>query len=185
MELSQSREATYGDYLKQPPEYLAELINGVLYNQAAPSTRHQICQRELIVALAAHLRGSQCEVFNAPFEVRLFEDKSTIVQPDIAVICDKSKLTDWGCNGAPDMVMEILSPGSVKLDRVIKLEKYMRAGVKEYWLVDPINDVIEVLTLSQRSTVIAGSYTLGTAKKASAKSKVFPGFEADLSLLFS
>lgn len=117
----------------------AELINGKLYLLAAPSRIHQFLVGELLFTIKSHIRKNNggCHAYTAPFAVRLFEDDSTYVEPDLTVICNKDKLTEKGCNGAPDIAIEVVSPGNTNHDYVTKLAKYQQAGVREYWIVDP------------------------------------------------
>nr|WP_252183430.1 Uma2 family endonuclease [Rossellomorea vietnamensis] len=119
----------------------------------APSRRHQQVLRELSTAFSIFLREEEGEVFFAPFDVRLLvenkqdDDINNVVQPDLSIVCDRKKLDEKGCNGAPDIIIEILSPSSVKLDRWKKFQLYEKAGVKEYWLVDPVNESVEMYLL--------------------------------------
>lgn len=124
----------------------AELINGDIYFMAPPRVRHQRMVSILHAKIFNYIesRKGSCEVFPAPFAVYLNNDAYTYVEPDISVICDKNKLDDKGCNGAPDWVIEIVSPNSKKMDYVIKLFKYKTSGVREYWIVDPEKDRITV-----------------------------------------
>lgn len=117
----------------------AELIDGKLYLLAAPSRIHQFLVGELLFAIKSHIRGNKgiCHVYPSPFAVRLFADDSTLVEPDLVVICNKDKLTEKGCNGAPDIAIEVVSPGNANHDYVTKLAKYQRAGVREYWIINP------------------------------------------------
>ncbi|MCL2198804.1 MAG: Uma2 family endonuclease [Defluviitaleaceae bacterium] len=139
---------TYGDYLKFDDDIRCELINGVIYNMASPSTTHQRIAGEIWALLREFLKGRRCEAFIAPLDVRLNADKNddTVVQPDLMVLCDKNKLDpkDRGIIGAPDMVVEVLSPSSGYVDRVLKMKKYQEAGVKEYWIVDPDRSTVDV-----------------------------------------
>ncbi len=121
---------------------------------SGPSTQHQLISGELFAQLHAYLADKKCRVISAPFDVRLFEEKNdrpedvtTVVEPDLVVVCDPSKLDDRGCKGAPDLVIEILSPSTRRHDRLIKWELYQRAGVREYWIVDPEDKTVQVLTL--------------------------------------
>ena len=124
----------------------AELINGDIYFMAPPRVRHQRMVSILHAKIFNYIesRKGSCEVFPAPFAVYLNNDVYTYVEPDISVICDKNKLDDKGCNGAPDWVIEIVSQSSKKMDYVIKLFKYKTSGVHEYWIVDPEKDRITV-----------------------------------------
>ena len=130
---------TYADYCKLDDER-CELIDGAIYAMSpAPEWKHQRYSGRLFLQLASFLKGKTCEVFSAPFDVRLNanSDDNTVVQPDIVVICDHSKLSGTGCVGAPDLVVEILSPTTSIRDRTVKLNLYLQAGVQEYWIVDP------------------------------------------------
>ena len=141
-------ENTYTtDYIYSLPEgQRAELINGIVYNMAPPSRPHQ----EIVMNLSAEIRDyiknnhGSCKVYPAPFAVFLNKDNKTYVEPDISVICDPGKLNEKGCQGAPDWVIEIVSPGSQRMDYMIKLFKYQTAGVREYWVVDQQKDRIIV-----------------------------------------
>ena len=131
---------TIEDIYALPDGERAELIDGQIYMMAPPSRTHQTIARELFSAINSYIksRGGFCESFFAPFAVFLNKDDNTnYVEPDISVICDKSKLTDKGCSGAPDWIIEIVSPGSKRMDYFTKLFKYRTAGVREYWIVDP------------------------------------------------
>ncbi len=130
---------------------LIEIIDGEAFMMATPSRIHQKISGELFRQLANYLEGKKCEVYSAPFGVRLFEqdgdrpeDVDTVVEPDISVVCDRSKLDKLGCKGAPDLIVEILSPSSLRHDRLVKLNLYQRAGVREYWIVDPENRSVMV-----------------------------------------
>ncbi|MCL2026678.1 MAG: Uma2 family endonuclease [Leptospirales bacterium] len=139
---------TYNDYLNWPDDVRAEVIYGVAYMMSQPSTSHQRVSMQLSLVFAGFLKGKTCQVFAAPFGVRLFpkEDRSddTVVEPDIVVICDPSKIDERGCNGAPDLVIEILSPSTRRKDKYLKRELYQKAGVREYWIVSPDDSEIEV-----------------------------------------
>ncbi|MGQ9779808.1 MAG: Uma2 family endonuclease [Bacillota bacterium] len=144
---------TYGDYLTWLDDERWELIDGIPYNMTpAPSRSHQVISRELLVQIAVYLTGKTCEVYAAPFDVRLpkgdEEDEliDTVVQPNLVVVCDPEKLDERGCRGAPDWVVEILSPETAAKDMKIKRDLYERVGVKEYWLVDPANKTVQVYT---------------------------------------
>ena len=132
----------------------AEIIGGETVMLDTPTSIHQEISGELFGQLYNYLKGKKCKVYAAPFAVRLFEkdgdsleDVDTMVEPDIAVICDKRKLDEHGCKGAPDMVVEILSPSTRRHDRLVKLGLYQRAGVREYWIVYPEEKSVQVLLL--------------------------------------
>lgn len=146
---------TFADILSWDESEHIEIINGEAFAMAAPSRMHQKISMELSRQLANYLEGKKCEVYSAPFSVRLFEqdgdapeDVDTLVEPDISVICDRNKLDQYGCKGAPDMVIEVLSPSSHRHDQLVKLNLYQQAGVREYWIVDPENRIVRVMLLS-------------------------------------
>lgn len=148
------RKYTYKDYLNWPEDERWELIDGIAYDMSpAPSSEHQAVSRELVVQFADYLRGKPCQVFYAPFDVRLpngdepDEDIQTVVQPDIVIICDKTKIDRRGCKGSPDLIVEIVSPYTIERDLKEKLELYERAGVKEYWVVHPTDKIVMVFSL--------------------------------------
>lgn len=132
-------EYTLDDYYALPPEHRAELIDGVLYDLAAPSFIHQQIITKLIVEIELYIRSGRgdCKVLPAPLDVQLNCDDRTILQPDIVVICDKKKQDKKGIIGAPDLCIEIVSDSSRKRDFGLKVNKYMNSGVREYWIVDP------------------------------------------------
>lgn len=136
---------TEDDYYNLSEDIRAELIEGdLIYNQAAPSRVHQTILGELYTIINNHIKskGGSCRVYPAPFAVKLRENGSTIVEPDISVICDKNKLTDRGCTGAPDWIIEIVSPSNSSHDYILKLNLYADTGVKEYWIVNPVKQSI-------------------------------------------
>lgn len=145
---------TYADYCDWPADERWELIDGAAYAMATPGLAHQTVVGELFVQISLFLRGKPCRPFVAPFDVRLprdqesDEDVTTVVQPDIAVICDPAKLDERGCRGAPDWVVEVLSPSTAAKDQIQKLAAYERAGVREVWLVHPTDHVVIVYTLN-------------------------------------
>lgn len=117
----------------------AELIDGELYNMAPPNREHQEIVSGLIWRLCDYIqcKGGPCKAYVSPFAVNLNADDSTYVEPDVLVVCNPAKLSDMGCEGAPDFVVEVVSPSSVRMDYVKKLNLYFEAGVREYWIVDP------------------------------------------------
>lgn len=142
---------TEDDYYDLPENIRAELIDGQFYFQAAPSRIHQKILNAINNTIYNYIRtkGGPCEVYPAPFAVKLQEDRKTIVEPDISVICDPAKLTDKGCSGAPDWIVEIVSPGNSGQDYIRKLQLYTEAGVREYWIVDPMKQQIMVYCLEE------------------------------------
>ena len=146
MALAQNRIFTIEDIYNLPEGERAELIDGQIYMMAPPSRRHQEMIGSLYRKIADYIdmkRGA-CKVYLAPFAVFLNNNNVNYVEPDISIICDKNKLDDKGCNGAPDWIIEIVSPSSKRMDYYIKLFKYRTAGVREYWIVDPIREMILV-----------------------------------------
>jgi Uma2 family endonuclease len=141
---AEKQRYTFADCLAWDEHERIELIDGKAIPSPPTSTRHQEVLGELAVQLGNFLHGTGIKVYMRPFGVRLFEkegdrpeDVDTVVEPDISVICDRSKLDERGCKGAPDLIIEILSPSTRRHDRVVKLDLYQRSGVREYWLVNP------------------------------------------------
>ena len=154
MPLPQENRYTLADVLAWEEQERMELINGYPVMMAPPSRAHQKISIALARQLSNYLDGKRCEVYAAPFAVRLFEEKrdrpedvDTMVEPDITVVCDPAKLDDIGCRGAPDLVMEILSPSTQRHDRLTKCNLYQQAGVREYWIVDPVSRSVQVFLL--------------------------------------
>ena len=145
---------TFADCLTWSENERIEIINGEAVMMAPPTRIHQEILMELSRQLANFLEGKKCKVYPAPFAVRLFEksgdtpeDVDTMVEPDISVVCDHDKLDKHGCKGAPDLVVEVLSPSTQRHDRLVKLDLYQRAGVREYWIVDPDSSTVQVFML--------------------------------------
>lgn len=156
-QLDLNKSYTYADYLLWQFEERVELIKGKILQMAAPSRAHQQVTTNLIVILGNALRHSPCKVFPAPFDVRLphFSQKKnkdvvTVVQPDISVICDPAKLDDRGCIGAPEIVIEILSPGNSKREMKDKFSIYEESGVLEYWIISLSQKAIQVFRLNEQ-----------------------------------
>ncbi len=151
----EDKKYNYGDYLTWPDGERWELIDGVAYDMSpAPSRIHQEISVEILRQIANYLVDKDCKVYNAPFDVRLpkgnekkDEDIDTIVQPDISVVCDKSKLDDKGCKGAPELIIEIVSPFTSSMDYIKKLGLYERNQVKEYWIVQPVDKIAMIYKL--------------------------------------
>ncbi|AOY76002.1 Uma2 family endonuclease [Clostridium formicaceticum] len=147
---------SYADYLTWNENERWEIFDGVPYMQAAPTRIHQEISMELATQFHTYLKGKTCRVFAAPFCVRLDIEKNdndikNVVEPDITIVCDGSKLDDRGCKGSPDMIVEILSPSTGKTDKLIKFNKYEKAGVKEYWIVEPDQKLVSVFLLQPNS----------------------------------
>lgn len=167
---------TVEDIYNLPEGERAELIDGQIYYMAPPKRKHQKLAMELSTAINSYIKakGGSCEVYAAPFAVFLNEDDYNYVEPDISVICDKNKLDDRGCNGAPDWVIEIVSPSTKQLDYFTKLFKYRTAGVREYWIVDLEKNNVRVYYFETEETM---DYTLADTVKV--------GIYEDLSIDFS
>lgn len=144
---------TEDDYYRIPDNFRAELIDGQIYYQAAPSRLHQEISGFLYASIFYYLRakGGSCRVYHAPFAVKLFNDRNTIVEPDISIVCDMDKLTSKGCSGAPDWIIEIISMSNPGNDYVRKLNLYADAGVKEYWIADPYGKTVSVYNLAEEN----------------------------------
>lgn len=137
---------TIEDIYALPDGERAELIDGKIYYMSPPNTRHQMLVMDISYQIKDHIkrRQGECSVFPAPFAVFLSENNKNYVEPDISVICDKDKITEKGCQGAPDWVIEIVSPSSRKMDYFKKLFQYRTAGVREYWVVDSDRTIVTV-----------------------------------------
>ena len=146
MPLPKNNSYTIEDIFALPEGKRAELIDGQIYDMAPPSPFHQKLVMELSATIRNYIRakGGSCEVYPAPFAVFLNKDTQNYVEPDISVICDVDKIDHKGCNGAPDFIIEIVSPSSQRMDYLTKLLKYRSAGVREYWIVNPVTKTVQV-----------------------------------------
>jgi Uma2 family endonuclease len=189
MGLPQAKEEhyfTYADYkeweLAEGERY--ELIYGEAFAMAGPNIRHQAILAELFGQFYVYLRGKPCQIFPAPCDVRLFyeddESDDTVVQPDILIVCDKKKLGPESCRGAPDLVVEILSPSNtgIEMDRNLKL--YQPAGVREYWIVNPETNGLTIHYFQEKTII---THTYGSTDKAPVS--IFPDLNIDLEQVFS
>ena len=180
---------TFADYLTWDEDERIEIIDGKFFLMAPPSSRHQEIAAELTRQFGNYLEGKTCKVYPAPFGVRLFErdgdtpeDIDTMVEPDLSVVCDRSKIDRHGCKGAPDLVIEILSPSTQRHDRLVKLNLYQRAGVREYWIVDPDTQTVQVMLQDGNGALqIHEVYT----REGVAKVNVLEGCFIELSKVFS
>lgn len=180
---------TYKDYKTWPEEERWELINGIAYNMSpAPKRIHQKVSLNLERIIADFLDNRPCEMYHAPFDVRLPErnetdDKiQTVVQPDIVVVCDENKLDEYGCKGAPDLIIEILSESTAAKDLSEKMFLYERHGVKEYWIVDPWSKTVSIrhFLQNERKYSPIELYNAGDTITV----KLFKGLQVDLNKLF-
>lgn len=189
MPLPETKERyTFADYLEWEEAEHTELIDGIPMMMAPPLRIHQEISGELFRQLANHLDGEKCEVYSAPFGVRLFarkedkpEDIHDVVEPDITIVCDPDKLDKYGCKGAPDMVIEVLSPSTKRHDRLVKLNLYQRAGVREYWIVNPEECSVQVLLLNGEYLVHHEEY----GQSDLAKVNILDDCQIDLNKVFS
>lgn len=181
---------TYADYLLWSLKERIELIKGKIFRMSpAPNLVHQRISTRIQGSLFNYLDGRSCDLFSAPFDVRLFDTKKsglanreifTVVQPDLCVVCDATKLDDKGCLGAPDLVVEILSPGNSRKEMDSKFELYQESGVREYWLVEPAESAVFVYTLNSQEVFIGLKPAIDTLH-----STIFPELAIDLEKIFS
>lgn len=176
MALAEEKKYTIEDIYNLPEGKRAELIDGQMYMMAPPSTSHQRISNYISTEINLYIRSQygKCEVFTAPFAVFLNGGDRNYVEPDISVICDKNKLNDKGCDGAPDWIVEIVSPSSQRMDYMIKLFKYRTAGVREYWIVDKQKNRITVYNFENDEMK---EYTFSDSIKVG----IYQGFEIDFS----
>lgn len=180
---------TFADCLTWDENKRVEIIYGEAFLMAAPSSIHQEISMEISRQFANYLEGKKCRVYPAPFDVRLFEkggdapeNVDTVVEPDISIVCDNGKIDMYGCKGAPDLIVEILSPSSLRNDRLVKLRLYQRAGVKEYWIVDPENKTVQVFLLDDSGTLQPHE---DYGREDVAKANVLDGCFIELNKVFS
>jgi Uma2 family endonuclease len=178
---------TYSDYLTWRFNERVELILGKIFKMSpAPQSQHQYISSALIVEIGSFLKRKPCKVFPAPFDVRLpiankKGELNTVVQPDVCVICDSGKIDKKGCNGAPDLVVEIISENTVNRDLHEKYELYEKSGVKEYWIVHPNDKTLSIFLLDNEGKYVPSKpLTYGDI----AESGVLPGLELDLNEVF-
>lgn len=186
----QDERFTYSQYCEWNDGERWELIDGVPYNMTpAPVRRHQGILMHLSLIVGNFLAGKPCQVYFAPFDVRLPDsseqddnDVTTVVQPDLVVICDEKKLDDRGCRGAPDLVMEILSPSTSRKDIGVKFNLYERHGVREYWIIHPAEESLMVFTLGEDGKF---GRPQGYGRGDFATSVVLDGLELNLEEVFA
>ncbi|MBI5915560.1 MAG: Uma2 family endonuclease [Bacteroidetes bacterium] len=191
-QLDLEKTYTYADYLTWQFEQAVELIKGRIAKMAAPSRRHQRVSFVLSGKFYDYFKMNPCEAYAAPFDVRLYnkiksakanKDIYTVVQPDICVICETSKLDDAGCLGTPDLIVEILSPGNSTKEMKTKKDLYAESGVREYWIVDPERETLTrfMLQADGESYGLAQIFTNGEAVQAD----IFPNLVVELGEVFS
>ena len=180
----ESGHYTYKDYLSWEGPERYQLINGEAFMMASPSVEHQAILVELVTQFNIWLRGKPCRVFAAPLDVRLFpeEDNSdnTVVQPDLLVVCDREKLGKGSVNGPPDLAVEIVSPSTSKKELFLKFEVYLNAGLREYWVIEPEQKIVQVHIYEKdhfKSNAYKGDAVI--------KSAVLNGFSVELKTLWT
>ena len=177
---------TYKDYMEWDDNEHWELIDGIAYQMTQPTSRHQKVSGALFYNFYGYLIDKTCEVYHQPFGVRLpIENEpdefiTNAVLPDIVVVCDKSKIEKFGYRGTPDLIIEILSPSTKRKDLKDKMKLYERAGVKEYWIVDPLNNTLYVYTLQNNEYRKPHIYT----EEDKVKVGIFPELEIDMAMVF-
>ncbi|GIN71925.1 hypothetical protein J14TS2_24000 [Bacillus sp. J14TS2] len=187
---NENRLYTYADYLSWPEEERIEIIEGIPYFQAAPSRVHQEILSELHRQISNFLVGKDCKVYPAPFHVVLDldeemedeKDQKNVFEPDITIICDQSKLDDYGCKGSPDLIIEIISPSTARRDKIEKFNKYEQAKVREYWIVEPQEKIVSAFTLQPNQRY--GRPDLYTDEDL-IKVSIFEDLTIDLRMVFS
>lgn len=177
MPLPKKRIYTIDDIYALPEGTRAELIDGQIYYMAPPGRIHQQISMYLSRTISSYIHSNKgsCEVYAAPFAVFLNKDDTNYLEPDISVICDRDKLDDKGCNGAPDWIIEIISPGNPGRDYIDKLSLYKASGVREYWIVNPHNQSIAVYHFESEKFIL--NYTF--------KDKIKVNIYDDLTIDFS
>jgi Uma2 family endonuclease len=185
--IPQEREYTYADLLAWDDGVRYELYGGHPVALASPSDVHQEISGEIYFQIRNFLSGKPCKIYYAPFDVRLFQENGerpenvdTVVQPDLLVVCDPGKVDRRGVHGAPDLVIEILSDSTRRNDRLVKYNLYQRAGVREYWIVDPDSRVVSVYTLEEGAYHAAATYAAG----AQVPVGLWDDFAVDLTKVF-
>ena len=185
-DLDLTKEYTFSDYMMWQFSDRVELLRGFINKMSpAPNRRHQALSRNLsYLFLKKFKKGTTCEVYFAPFDVRLpvptAKKDTTVVQPDICIICDKNKLDNQGCNGAPDLIVEIFSPSNAKHDADTKFKLYEESGVKEYWMVEPEQQMVFVYSLQNSLYVGLKPFTKGQT----IDSPLFPDLKVEVDEIF-
>lgn len=184
------KEYTYAEYLTWKVKERIEIIKGKIFKMSpAPARIHQRISRDMQYIMMQYFENHRCELYNAPFDVRLIdkrkqsakdEDITTVFQPDLCVICDKEKLDDRGCLGAPDLIIEILSPGNSIKEMKYKYNLYEENGVREYWVIDYTHQLVYVYVLENGVYISKKPYTV----EETAKSEIFPNLQFELKNIF-
>ncbi|MBU2571856.1 MAG: Uma2 family endonuclease [Gammaproteobacteria bacterium] len=192
-QLDMNGSYSYADYLTWSLDQTVELIKGKIFTMSpAPNVKHQRISRNLFKPIVNYMADKRCEVFSAPFDVKLYDRRKSklsdrevfsVVQPDLCVICDKNKLTEQGCDGAPDWIIEVLSPGNNKKELRFKYDLYQESGVGEYWLVFPYERAVQQFVLDRDGE----AYRLHAlyAGDETAQPYLFPELKIDLAEVFA
>jgi Uma2 family endonuclease len=187
MPLPKEQYYTYADLLAWDDGVRYELYDGQPVAMASPSDVHQAVSGDIFRQIANYLVGKTCKVYSAPFDVRLFETEKdtpesvdTVLQPDLMVVCDKSKVDRHGVHGAPDLIVEVLSSSTARYDKLMKFNLYQRAGVQEYWIVDPGTRTLSVYSLEDGAYHAANTYGGDSVVPVG----VLDAYEIDLSTVF-
>ena len=188
--LKQGERFTLDQWRSWPENERWELIDGIAYAMSpAPRIPHQYFAGEIFYALRRFLEGKPCQPFMAPADVYLPDDSEdgtdTVVQPDVMVICDRSKITPRGCRGAPDLLAEVLSPWTSHKDQLVKHELYARHGVLEYWVIDPGNRCVRVYRLDPKSSPRRFGEPAILYDKRVVESTVLEGYRISVTELFA
>ncbi|HET9057592.1 MAG TPA: Uma2 family endonuclease [Chitinophagaceae bacterium] len=180
---------SYADYLQWKFEERLELIKGKIFKMSpSPAPKHQKVCGNLLIEIGTFLKKKTCQVFTAPFDVRLPVKKQkkdieidTVVQPDICIICDQDKIDAKGCVGAPDIIVEVLSPGNSRKEIRVKFELYEEACVKEYWIVNPAEENLIVYILNNEGKYTGGKMYAGGDLLTT---NILPGLKIDVTEIF-
>ncbi len=188
-QLDLNKKYSYADYLTWQFDEMVELIKGKIYAMSpAPSKKHQFILGNIYLILGNLYKKSSCKVCIAPFDVKLLNNKLStpdsqifsVVQPDIFIVCDETKLQKLACHGAPDLVIEILSPGNSKKEMGIKFDLYEENKVLEYWIVEPLNETVQIYSLQNEKYIGLKPFTVDDK----IKSVLFPNLDFDIKEFF-
>lgn len=192
-QLDRDGSYSYADYLTWRLDEAVELIEGKIFTMSpAPNVKYQRISRNLFKPIVNYLADNRCEVFSAPFDVKLYDRRKSklsdsevfsVVQPDLCVICDREKLTEQACDGAPDWIIEVLSPGNNKKELRFKYDLYRESGVGEYWLVYPYEQIVQQFVLD-RDTKEYRLHALHAGDEI-ARPCLFPDLTIDLTEVFA
>ncbi len=189
-DLDLNKQYSYADYMGWKLDETVELIKGYIFPMApAPNLKHQLISGRITGFFYNFFEGHPCNFFPAPFDVRLPKKSgdgekliTTVVQPDLCVVCDRNKLDEQGCNGAPDLIVEILSPGNTRKEMKDKMNVYEESAVREYWIIHPKENYLIIYTLNEKGKYSA---SLPFVEGDLAYSSIFPDMKIDLEKLFA